>query len=1359
MRPKSASGGDAARGGAGRSASGRASRALPWVALAALCGAGHPASGGPTGGQVVAGSAAIQQTTAQRTDVIQSSQRAVINWRDFSIGAAEQVNFQQPSAQAVVLNRVVGSSVSSLLGQLTANGQVYLVNPNGVFIGPNARIDAAGFLATTTNVATDDFMRDRLRFEHAVSEDGVIVNLGEITAAPGGLVALVAPAVENAGIIRARLGQVALASGSRFTLDLYGDELVQFAVDDRIAERLTDFRGRPLAARVRQAGRVEADGGVVQLTASAARALVDDAINMSGYVRAASVGRENGEIVLRGPEHGMVSVSGTLSAAGTEAGQRGGRVAVTGGQVRLAGSAAVDVSGSAGGGQVRIGGDHQGAGTLPRARKSQVAAGATLRADATVSGDGGSIVVWSDDETSFDGTASARGGAAGGAGGVIEVAGARGLAFRGTANAAAPAGAAGRLLLVSASQVVDETLALAVGDVLGSGTGVVLEASGDIALRAEINGLLVGGTPAAPLSLYAGRDISVGNHVLTDDGAVSLSAGRDIVMADADGVPTYVYSGTSPITLVAGGNITAQHLLTSGAVSVTSGGGAVSLLQDLAYLEGSPGIGTLTVASLRDAAIAGVRTTGAIEVRAGGSVDLRGPLTTAGAVSIEAGTDLLVAAGVHSEGALSLTAAGGKVEIGAGVAVASGGEVQVQGGARGIEMLDGSTLRAGGQGITLGATGPVSLRHLDTAGGVTIGTDTTPVGGPLVLLEDIGAVTAITGLVDLDASPTAVSLSAASVRLEGAIAVRDLLSITSVAGDVEAVNPLRVDAQGNLAADDNVLIAGGGLQIRSAAGVALATPIVVTGQGTAPPGPAAPVSVEAAGAVRVPELISSGREVLLRSTAGDVSAGLVATTGEAGHVTVEGVGLSVADVYAGGAVTLSAERVAVGSGGITARGSVEITGETTLAGDIETYQQPITIRSEAAGVPKPLTIDLLSSPIELRFWATGFSNGAALVDAGRIAALPGGVPEPGNMYYTDANRVYTEALPRFQQWYAILSGEWLDTVNLHVSLSRGRTLDTFVGRSDFSSADPDATITIEASGIALNTRAVGETLAPEINGVLNFVADRVDLSGPVSAVTSLSGDPVTLAVRRAQPQADPATATLTLASSIPVPDLARVTLSQEVTGATTVLFDTHAGNGIVDLPFPAGWVAGALDVTGVGGLSEAQLAGGAWGEPAGRPFTAAVESNAPLGPPPRSFTSNLGGSAGVASGQSVSLTRRTPSAPQPPAPGEPPASPGGSPGAPADEAVTPVAAWAVTDAWFARDEGDGTASEGVWVIGGRGIASGADLGEESAAEGAATDVFAARHHVAAWLSGAHPYFSSDAFAGDESDAEEQPEAD
>ena len=276
------------------------------------------AAANPQGGVVQAGSATIA-SSGSRLDVIQSSQRAVIDWRSFSIGAGGHVNFQQPSAAGATLNRVTGSEMSAILGRLSANGTVFIVNPNGILIGPGAKIDVGGLVAATANISNENFMAGRYKFDEVVNRDAVIINRGEITARAGGLVALVAPGVENSGVIRAELGRVALASGNRFTLDLFGDKLVTFAVDDKVAARLTDVDGRPLKAYVNQTGTIVADGGSILIAASAAKAVLDNVINTSGVVRATSFVQRGGEIVLHGGDEGVVRVAGTLDASGTGA--------------------------------------------------------------------------------------------------------------------------------------------------------------------------------------------------------------------------------------------------------------------------------------------------------------------------------------------------------------------------------------------------------------------------------------------------------------------------------------------------------------------------------------------------------------------------------------------------------------------------------------------------------------------------------------------------------------------------------------------------------------------------------------------------------------------------------------------------------------------------------------------------------------------------------------------------------------------------------------------------------------------------------------------------------------------------------
>src|SRR5438105_12606979 len=400
---------------------------LTAAALIAL--AARPAAAGPEGGTVVGGAATIQGQGGPAVVVNQSSNTAIINWNTFNIGVNESVRFNQPSSSSAVLNRVTGGlGPSEILGTLTANGRVFVINRDGILFGPNAVVNTAGFLATTHDIKNSDFMAGRYNFNIPGRPDASIVNQGRITATSGGFAALVAPGVRNTGTITATLGTVALASGNSFTLDMYGDKLITLAVGDSIASKVID-----------------ANGGRVELTAAAARTVVDSVINTSGVIKANSIGHRNGMIVLSAATGGSkpqgaptqtIKISGTLSAAGKKKGTQGGTILVSGEDIKVA-NARIDASGRRGGGKVLIGGDWGGGNpntslvsnpsaklatyVIPTATTVSVDAATTINASATGRGNGGKVVLWSDSETTFAGTILVRGGAKGGDGGFVEV--------------------------------------------------------------------------------------------------------------------------------------------------------------------------------------------------------------------------------------------------------------------------------------------------------------------------------------------------------------------------------------------------------------------------------------------------------------------------------------------------------------------------------------------------------------------------------------------------------------------------------------------------------------------------------------------------------------------------------------------------------------------------------------------------------------------------------------------------------------------------------------------------------------------------------------------------------------------------
>src|SRR5215467_4883231 len=444
---------------------------LTTAALLALGAA--PAAGGPAGGTVVGGSATIQGQGGPAVIVNQSSNSAIINWNTFNIGVNESVRFNQPGASSVALNRVTGGlGPSEILGTLTANGRVFVINRDGILFGPNAVVNTAGFLATTHDIRNRDFMAGRYNFNIPGRPDASIVNQGRITATSGGFAALVAPGVRNSGTITATLGTVALASGNSFTLDLYGDKLITLAVSDHIASKVVDVAtGRPLKSLVTNEGKIRANGGRVELSAAAARVVVDSVINTSGVITANSIGHRNGMIVLSaatgaskpaGAPTQTIKISGTLLAAGKKKGTQGGTILVSGEDIKLT-NARIDASGRRGGGKVLIGGDWGGGNpktglvsnpsakletyVIPTATTVSVDAATIINASATGRGNGGKVVLWSDSETTFAGTILARGGAKGGDGEFVETSSHGQLAFTGNVDSSAPRGRAGTLLL------------------------------------------------------------------------------------------------------------------------------------------------------------------------------------------------------------------------------------------------------------------------------------------------------------------------------------------------------------------------------------------------------------------------------------------------------------------------------------------------------------------------------------------------------------------------------------------------------------------------------------------------------------------------------------------------------------------------------------------------------------------------------------------------------------------------------------------------------------------------------------------------------------------------------------------------
>ena len=499
----------------------------------------------PSGPSLVSGQAQIS-TAGANTLITQTSNKAIINWQDFSVASGATVQFNQPGTSSITLNRVTGAGVSAIDGSIRSNGQVWLLNPNGILIGNGASINVGGLLATTSDITNQDFLAGRYNFSGG---GGAIANNGSIKASGGGSVVLSAPSVTNRGLIRARAGHVVLAGTDTFTVDFNGDHLLSYAVG-----------ASSKTGSVTNSGKISAAGGQVLLTARAASGVQDAVINNSGMVEATSVRKVNGEIILDAGD-GTATNSGTLDASGKDTGETGGTVKVLGGVVAVSDNAVIDVSGNAGGGTALVGGNFHGAGPERNARTTR-SGKATIKADAIQSGNGGQVAVWSNGVTSFAGSISARGGASGGNGGEVETSG-HGLNLGATAtvNTLAPSGKAGNWLLDPQNIIINNGTDPATGETFAnnpSQTATISPTSIDAALT------------TGNLTLQANNDITVAVTTQLNNGqpnTLTLQAGRSVLVNATLAYPNgkIVISANDP------GAISADRLAGAATIATASG--------------------------------------------------------------------------------------------------------------------------------------------------------------------------------------------------------------------------------------------------------------------------------------------------------------------------------------------------------------------------------------------------------------------------------------------------------------------------------------------------------------------------------------------------------------------------------------------------------------------------------------------------------------------------------------------------------------------------------------------------------------------------------------------------------------------
>ena len=651
------------------------------------------------------------------------------SFSEFGVNSHQTANFLSSPSIQNILGRVTGGNPSLINGliQVTGgNSNLFLMNPTGIIFGPNANLNVpASFTATTaTSIgignswfnATGDNDYAQLndtpsQFVFGTSQTpGAIINQGQLVVGQGRNLTLIGGTVTSTGTLKAPGGNITVAA-------VAGGNYV----------RITQ-PGHLLSLEIQPSG--AQDASLPDISPLSLPQL------LTGQSQA-------GEVTLAG----AVDVSSP---------QIGGNVQILGNKVEVLG-AKINASGNNGGGRVLIGGDYQGKGTVPNASSTRVDQDTVITADSNVNGNGGQVIIWADDTTSFFGKISVRGGIEGGNGGFVEVSGKNNLDYQGQVDALAPVGKAGTLLLdptniqiVAAADAntfnLNDVNNVAAPDlpggtrlnvnVLNTATAnVILQASNNITFDAAVNITSQG----VGLTAQAGNNIIVNQSIVTNGGNLDFRA-NDNTLGTATGTGSVVIN--APINTTFNGDFDGDGGFLVGSFtsrgfnfdstggSITTDGGSININTDnfiTTNLLNSGGNGNNSVDG------------GLVTLRAGGTITASRIITSA-----------------SSDG--SSTGISGDVTL-----ITTGGDITT--GAINSDFSDGSGYGSEGGSILLDAVGDITTGAINSA-------------STNFANFSSGATTSRGGTVDLRGR----NITFESINTQGSATANDM---TGIAGDIQ----------------------------------------------------------------------------------------------------------------------------------------------------------------------------------------------------------------------------------------------------------------------------------------------------------------------------------------------------------------------------------------------------------------------------------------------------------------------------------------------------------------------------------------------------------------------------------------------
>ena len=1049
----------------------RAIHSSPFMLPVFVCTLPGMVFANPDGGQVVAGSASISSPDADTILITQSSAQTVIDWQSFNIGTEEYVQFVQPDSSSVALNQVIGGNPSEILGNLSANGQVFLVNPNGVYFGQHATVDVGGIVASVLGISTDDFMAGNYVFSKATGApgDAGVVNDGLITASEGGYVVLMGDYVHNNGIISARLGTVALAAGNHVTMDVKGNGLVSVAIEEETFSSL---------AGVNNTGEIMAAGGRVIMSANVANDLIDTAINNEGLVVASSITERDGLIFLTAAGGDVVN-SGTLDASAQDGSN-------------------VD------GGSVLIYSD----------RNVTLSSNAVVSAIGDGSGMGGTVRVIAEDFMDHQSGAMIDVTSEAGDGGFVELSGHGSLAIRGDVNI----GTGGELLIDPGTLTItnsNNTPGFTTGGSPTPSNGFVGKGFVEDQLNANVNVTLV-----------------ANNNILAAGGSLGSATPTFAISASGTGNLSIINGtvgtgGTLGGTGTLGCTMTGVCLPGGGTNSVTQGAtGNISLGTVSININGSLNVaGGSTAGSV---SIGAINAGGNVSVTAGTNVNILGNVSGAGTSFLaSAGNNLSINGGIGSAGSLvnaKVTLnAGNNVNINSNIFLANNalnfnadsdvtgaGDVNIYGiAAQSLTVSTQGALNVSGQnfnvvgatsaGFGTSATSQVFVKADDNNATTTTDNITVTVAGNMNVTGGTGQAFIGDGgqlLADVSANVSAgndITINAGSLNINGGNASGGMSFGNS---DISAKANATVTAGGNLTATlgGDLNVSGGSA---SASGSGSTLNINANADAALVAGGA--LNVDAAGSI----LLSSGAVVsnVLPPVTATLSAGATVTAGAlnmmaSGNITGNGADISAAGLYMAAAnnidlltsnVTVAGGTVAGISGDAMALsflGSVGITPPTTSDPNVKF----------SAGGTLDLGTITMTGDIPYLWLEADVTNIGGLALPGASDVLVQFSP------FTPTATIGVEALPDTSQLVNYNNLEHFDTLTGTTIIigSSSQTGEIVIGSLSDVDIGPKNMVVVTSSSVTAISNVISTGIVAElIIGQVSFIAPiqaEVDLS-------------------------------------------------------------------------------------------------------------------------------------------------------------------------------------------------------------------------------------------------------------------------